>query len=563
MKQKEGRRNERKPVCRFGPDGREAKMADYRRYARIRYFCRCLGGGGLRTAYRGAGFDDPTSESSYADELLAGPLGRHVSDVVVLYESESAAVDDPAFADPVQQALSKLPRDGVVRLDSYWSTRDESFVSGDRHATYASIQLKSNDDRVRVEEYKAIKEHLNVAGLTVRFGGLTPMTEQVNAQIGRDIARAEMLSMPLLVLLLVFIFRSAVAAALPLILGIVVAVGSLAALRAVTYFTEISTFVINVVTILGLGLAIDYALFMVNRFREELAAGIPVDEAVERTMATAGRTVAFSGLTVGVSLACLLVFPSRSLVSMGFGGVLTVLFAVVGSMTVLPVMLRFAGERVNSLRVPLPGFGGGKSGAGVQSETRGRWYRAAHAMMRRPMLSTAGIVLLLVALGLPFLGVNWARPGDWVLPVGADARAVTNIMGQKFKSDPAKIVTGVIEAPGAADSAEYQAALQSYMKRLSAVEGVTGAKVTGTNGQLARLTLNYKFDPMSREAVHMVQELRAQEPPAGSKAYFTGMLASRVDIVDMVISRCPGWRCSSLSFPLSLCSLRSAPSSCR
>ncbi|WP_253767442.1 MMPL family transporter [Goodfellowiella coeruleoviolacea] len=495
------------------------------------------GAGAFGAFTGGAGFDDPGAESTHADHLVDGPLGRHVTDAVVLYESDTSTVDDPAFADAVQQAVAKVPGDGIARIESYWSTGDAAFISTDRHATYVGIQFTSGDDYERVEALNEIKDELTAPGLTVRFGGLTAMTQQVNAQVSQDILLAEVISLPILVLLLIVIFRSAVAAALPLVVGIVVAVGSLAVLRVVGYFTDLSTFSVQVVTILGLGLAIDYALFMVNRFREELGRGLTVDAAIQRTMATAGRTVAFSGLTVAVSLACLIVFPSRFLLSMGYAGVATVLFAVISSLVLLPALLRFAGRRVNSLRIPLPRLP--RTALVAADETKGRWYRTAHAVMRRPVASTVGIVVVLVALGVPFLGVNWARPGDWVLPVEADARVVTNIMSTDFVADPAKKVTVVVEMPGPADTAQAQTRLAEYAQRLDAVAGVNGAEVTGTYQNQARLTLGYAMDPQSREARTMVEDLRAQAPPPDSRASVTGMPASRVDIVNMVTERLP------------------------
>ncbi len=482
----------------------------------------------------GAGFDDPYSESTKADELLAGPLGRYVADVVVLYEHPSLSIDDPSFAGPIQRALASVPAEAVMRLQSYWSTGDEAFISKDRHAAYVTFQLPSNDEQVRVQQFKTIKDLFKADGLDVKFGGLTPMTEQVNAQTGRDIALAESLSIPLLLLLLVIIFRSAVAAALPLVIGIATAVGSFAVLRSLTAFVDVSTFSINVITMLGLGLAIDYALFCVSRFREELALGHSVDESIERTMATAGRTVAFSGLTVAVSLACLIVFPSRFLSSMGYSGMAAVLFSVLGTLLLLPALLRFAGYRINSLRLPWPRLR--KSGTVTPA---GRWYRVAHAVMRRPFLGTLAIVCLLLALGSPFLGVNWARPGDWVLPVGADARTVTEKLETNFRKDPAKIMSVVVAMPQSPDSPDAKSALQDYARRLDAVRGVDSAAVTGAQGKLVRLTLGYSMNPQSREAMGMVEELRAQTPPPGAEAYFTGMPASRVDIVNMIGSRLP------------------------
>ncbi|GIH59301.1 membrane protein [Microbispora siamensis] len=468
----------------------------------------------------GAGFDDPGSPSSHADRLLAGPLGRHTADVVVLYESDRLTVDDPAFAGPVRRALDALPRQDVVRLESYWSTGSPGFVSEDRHATYVTVQFRSPDDQERVRALRGIRDRFDVEGLTVRFGGITAMTDQVNSMIGRDIGLAEAISVPILLILLAVVFRSLLAAALPLAVGVVAALGTMAVLRLVTLVADVSTFAIQVVTVLGLGLAIDYALLAVTRFREELGRGASVETAVERTTATAGRTIAFSGAVVALSFAGLAVFPSRFLLSMAYAGAATVVLAVLTSLTVLPALLAVMGRRAGRARPAASGE---------------RWHRLAHAVMRRPLASALAAVAVLLALGLPFLGVNWARPGDWVLPAGADARAVTRELAERFTADPAKVVTAVVESPRALD----RAALDGYAARLDAVPGVEGASVTGTSGPLARITLGYAMDPMSREAVRMVEDLRAVPPPAGAVTSFTGMPASRVDIVDMVVSRLP------------------------
>jgi RND superfamily putative drug exporter len=480
------------------------------------------GAGVLGALGGGAGFDDPGSESVYADNLLAGPLGRYANDLVVLYESDTMTVDDPKFAEPVQRAIASVPRDDVVRLESFWSTRSESFVAKDRHATYVTVQLKSSVDQERVLMLRAIQDSFKADGLTVRFGGITSMTDQVNRQTMRDLLFAEALSIPILLILLVIIFRSLLAAALPLLIGIIAALGSLAVLRVVTFFADISTFAIQVVTILGLGLAIDYALLMVTRFREEVGRGQSVDEAVQRTVAVAGRTIMFSGIVVAISLAGLTLFPSRFLLSMGFAGAGVTLLAVLASLTVLPAMLRLGGHRLSRRASALPA-----------PPELGRWYRLAHAVMRRPLVSTLGIVTLLVVLGLPFLNVNWARPADWVLPASADARVVTQQMAARFDADPGKLMTVVVE------SAPDRAALDDYAGRLDAVTGINSASVTGVQSGQARVTLNYSLDPMSREASRMVQELRAVAPPSGAKSSVTGMPASRVDIVNMVISRMP------------------------
>ncbi|WP_211767465.1 MMPL family transporter [Kutzneria sp. CA-103260] len=490
-------------------------------------------GAGAFSGFSGsAGFDDPGSQSSQADALLAGPLGTGGTDVVVLYQNPNQTVDDPQFAAPVQKALASVPRAGVARLDSYWTTHDPAYVSADKHSTYVEVQFRTTDDPTRITALRQIKSSFAAPGFQVRFGGYTAMIDQINAQTSRDIGLAEGVSLPILFLLLILMFRSLVAASLPLAVGITAAVGSLAVLRGVMYFVDLYTFAINVVTILGLGLAIDYALLMVNRFREELAAGRTVEAAVRRTVSTAGRTVVFSGLAVAISFIGLALFPSRFLESMGYAGVATVLFAVISSLTVLPALLRVVGTRVNSLRIPLPRR---RSAAALTDERQGRWYKIAQAVMRRPLVSTVGIVVVLVLLGTPFLGVNWARPGDWVLPVNSDARAVTQVLGSQFTVDPSKTVTGVVTFSGAADTS--QAA--DFAQRLGAVDGVTSAKVTGSNGNLARVTLGYRMDPMSPQAETMVRDIRSVSPPAGTQALFTGMPASRVDIQQMIVSRLP------------------------
>jgi uncharacterized membrane protein YdfJ with MMPL/SSD domain len=484
-----------------------------------------------------------------ADRTLAGPLGRQSADVVVLYSSQTRTVDDPAFADPVREALDGVPREDIARLETYWSVKESvkeedrararGFVSRDRHATYATVQFTADGDQDQVAALKEIKDRFAVpaaSGVTVRFGGTAAMTEQVNARTGADIGRAEMLSLPILVVLLLVVFGSVVAASLPLAVGVLVALGSLVVLRTVSLFADLSSSVINVITILGLGLAIDYALFMVGRFREELAAGAEADEAVERTTATAGRTVAFSGLAVAISFTGLTLFPSRFLSSMGYAAVAVVVFAVIGSLTLLPALLRFAGHRIDAGRLPFPRRLRRTARTHAPGgEERGRWYRLAHTVMRRPLLTTALLALSLLGLAGPAVGVNWARPAEWVLPAGADARQVTRQLADRFDHDPTKVVTAVVDLHGSAAGRSGQ--LADYAERLGAVEGVRDAAVTATRGELARITLHYTPDPMSRKARAMVEELRAQTPAPGAEARFTGMPVSRVDIVDMIGER--------------------------
>lgn len=482
----------------------------------------------------GAGFDDPASESVQADKVLDGPLGRESNDLIVLYEAKNKNATVDSFGAAVRATLDDVPRAGIARLDSFWHPGTQSpgaYVSKDNRQTYATVQFTSDDDQKQVEALEKIKNDFAADGVTVRYGGVAAMTDQVNTLTGSDIARAEMLSVPILLILLVLIFRSAIAALLPLAVGSFVALGSFVVLRVLTMFTEISSTVINVITILGLGLAIDYALFLVNRFREELHAGAGVDTAVERATATAGRTVAFSGIAVAISFAGLAFFPSRFLSSMGYAAVAVVAFAVVGSLTLLPALLRYTGHGIDKWRIPL----GGRNRA-PKPEKEGRWYRTAHAVMRKPLISSLAIVAVLVGLGAPLLGVNWARPGEWVLPSDADAKVVSKTLASDFGTNPAQIMTSVVQgATGPVDRAEAAA----YAAELAKVDGVASATATAFEGNDARITLRYTPDAMSDAAQSMVHDLRATAPPAGADTLLTGMPASRVDIVGMIGERLP------------------------
>jgi uncharacterized membrane protein YdfJ with MMPL/SSD domain len=300
------------------------------------------------------GFNDPASESSRAVERAEAALGRTGNDVVVLYTGRDTTVDDPAFRRAVTGTLEALPDDVVTGTVSYWSTNSPALVSQDRHATYAVLTLAGGDETERGESLERIKDDLAAPGLRTQVGGITVVNRDIRDRVAADIAFAETISIPVLLVLLVLVFGSVAAASLPLAIGGLAILGAFTALRGMSYLTDVSVFSINVVTILGLGLAIDYGLFMVGRFREELARGLGVEDAVARTMATAGRTVAISGVTVAVSLAGLLIFPMTFLRSMGLGGLSAVVVAMVAALTVLPALLGILGPRVEALPVRRP-----------------------------------------------------------------------------------------------------------------------------------------------------------------------------------------------------------------
>jgi uncharacterized membrane protein YdfJ with MMPL/SSD domain len=482
------------------------------------------GTGVFRSLQSSGGFAPPASQSQREDSLAARAFGRDAGDVVLLYTSATQTVHSPAYKAAVTSSLAKLPRSRVTSVETYWSTGSPAFVSANGRVSYAVLELAGGSDTARVDNFDAIKADFSARGLTVRAGGQVPTEAAINKEVTSDIGRAEAISLPVLLVLLVIIFGSLAAASLPLAIGGIGIIGSFTALRLLTLATPVSIYSVNITTILGLGLAIDYGLFMVGRFREELRRQPTVEDAVARTVATAGRTVAVSGVTVAVALASLLLFPEVFLRSMGYGGVATVLVDMLAALTVLPALLAVLGPKVNALRVR-------KSVRSPATENAGGgWYRLARTVMRRPALFAATIVVILLALGSPFLKVTWGGTDARALPAAAAPRVVTQTLARDFPGN----VTAPIEAlvtfrgpVGASPAREAQ--LSAYTTDLSRVDGVAGAQVTGVHGDVARVDLRYRPDPLSASARQIVQRVRAVHPPAGASVDVGGQTAQLVD----------------------------------
>ncbi|WP_066375972.1 MMPL family transporter [Herbidospora mongoliensis] len=454
------------------------------------------------------GFNDPASESSRAVERAEAALGRTGNDVVVLYTGRDMTVDDPAFRQAVTGTLEALPADVVTGTASFWSTDSPALVSQDRHATYAVLTLAGDDETERGESLEKIKDDLAAPGLQTQVGGITVVNRDIRDRVAADIAFAETISIPVLLVLLVLVFGSVAAASLSLAIGGLAILGAFTALRGMSYLTDVSVFSINVVTILGLGLAIDYGLFMVGRFREELARGLGVEDAVARTMATAGRTVAISGVTVAVSLAGLLIFPMTFLRSMGLGGLSAVVVAMVAALTVLPALLGILGPRVEALSVRRQ----------KPPQDHGFWYRLAHSIMRRPIVYTVGVLAILLLAGAPFLRVEFGGIDPRVLPAGTESRVVSEAVDRDFVQNSQLPIEAIVTFSDQAD-------LERYVTAVRDVEGVTGAEITGVSGDVARLTTFYLDDPISAEARSLVDRIRAVPAPPGGEVLVSGLTA--------------------------------------
>jgi RND superfamily putative drug exporter len=467
----------------------------------------------------GGGFTYAASESSRAAEVERDTLGRNDADVVVVFRSDRWSIDDPQFEQAAVKTLAALPSERIEGVVDYWRAQLPELASTDRRAALATIQIAGEGENDRLTNYLVIKDQLASPDLSVAVGGPLAMFDDVNVQSKADLTKAEALALPVIFVLMVFIFRSLLAALLPVLIGLMAIVGSLAALRLLTLATEVSIFAVNVVTLLGLGLAIDYSLFMVSRYREELAQGHEVPEALRRTMLTAGRTIAVSAVTVALALASLLVLPQVFLRSIGFGGIAAVVLAAVFSLTVMAAMLAVLGNRLR-----------GKQSA--QPSPRGLWARVARAVMRRPVLVGAAVIAVLVVMGLPFLRISYGWLDTRVLPESASSRQVQHQLEEQFPASVTRPIEAIVTEPGS------RQALATYVGAIEKLDGVDGVAVTGMSDDAARVTVSFSAEPISPEGRELVEAVRAVGSPGG-EVLVGGDAAGFADLMDMLEQRLP------------------------
>ena len=372
------------------------------------------------------GADDPGTESVVADKRLEAAGFRETGVVVLVEGVDIRSAEGRARIAAIARRL-QLDAE-VASVSSALDSGSPDFVSHDGDATYLAVSLRPTDDHARQDTAERIAESLaDTPGVTV--GGPALAQRQVNAQVEQDLRTAELYAFPLLFLLSLLFFRSLVAALLPLLVGALAIVGTFFMLRVASELASVSIFALNVAIGLGLGLAIDYSLFIVSRYREEIARTGPGPEAMRRTLATAGRTVLFSSLTVAGALASLLVFPQRFLYSMGIAGFFVALIAAAIALTVLPALLTLLGPRVNSLT---PGFLARRAERDASPAQEGFWYRLTQLVARIPGRIAVATATLLVALGIPFLGIEFTSVDAQVLPQSTSARQVDDALRVDF-----------------------------------------------------------------------------------------------------------------------------------
>ncbi len=482
-----------------------------------------LWGSGVFGALDTGGLESPHAESYRANELLEGHFGHRPAqaDAVAIYSDPTGklSVDDPAFENAVTAALSSLPQTEVASWTSYWSpglTAEQraGYVSKDGHATLATIILRGADNQERLESYGEIEQQVRAQGLETHIAGGSTSVFHLQRLATENLATANMISLPILLILLLVIFRGVVAAAIPLALGIVAILGSLVMLRALTYVTDISIFAMEISTLLGLGLAIDYGLFMVSRFREELArrAG-DVRQSLVATMNTAGHTVAFSGLTVVVGLCGLLFFPQPISQSFGFGGIAVVLFDLVAALVVLPAVLAVLGPRINALRLPWPR----RRSRAVTREDRA-WKWLATSVTRRPLPWLTGGLLALLVAAAPLLSLQQGITNHRYLPADNEGQVVPTRLAKDFPKDGPAGARMDIAIAGPVE----RSALDDYLRSVADLDGAGTAGVHLADAELTWATVTFQGEADDSQNLELVRDIRALEPPPGATEILVG-----------------------------------------
>jgi RND superfamily putative drug exporter len=429
-------------------------------------------GGGVAERLSSGGFEDPDAESTSASDLLADEFDTGTPNIILLVTARDGDVDDPAVAAAGKELAAELADERygdtqVSEVLSYWDLpagNPLASTEGDRAMVLGRFP-DSGDQMIKVSD-RVIEEYTQAnpdSPVTVQVGGFGPVFAQINATIENDLVRAEMIALPITLLLLLFIFRGVVAAVVPLVIGALAVVGTFLVLFLINEVTEVSVFALNLTTAMGLGLAIDYSLFIVSRYREELAHH-ETEEAIRRTVLTAGRTVLFSALTVAASLSALLVFDIAFLKSFAYAGLAVSALAGLYAVVVLPAMLAALGPKIDALPVR-------RRTTAVPAEGTGVWHRVAVTVMRRPAPIAIAIVALLLLLGAPTVGMKLGFPDDRVLPPGKSARDTQDVLREEFSAAEAGAAAVVITDAGT--PAERADRVDEYAAALAVVDGVT------------------------------------------------------------------------------------------
>ena len=483
-----------------------------------------------------SGFDDPTSQSAAASNLANETFGRDTEgDVVVLYTApEGSDIDDPSFDAAITQNLDSLVADhpdSIAKINgSYFGTREAprlaALGTADKQHAIASIAIVGSNDTELTENFQAVRNAFYIDGVDVQVAGQQAVAASLQSTMTDDIHRMEVLAIPAVAVLLFFVFGGVVAAALPLIVGALTVIGANGIVKLFTHVTEVNTFVAPVVSLVGLGLAIDYGLFVVSRFREELGDGRSTPDAIRRTVMTAGRTVAFSATIIVACLGGLLLFPHGFLRSVALGSIATVALAALNAITILPAILSILGPRVDAL-----GLAFMRKTKSSEEIENGRWGKLTHWVMRNPIKVVVTIVLGLLALTLPIGNLAFGGINETYLPPDNPTRVAQEQFDELFpgqRTEPIKLV--IQNAQGAALGAITTQANNApgLIEQFTPV----GASKNGIIVFKAGLTDRNDSAPA-------IEFLRSIDTPDGTTLQVTGTPAIERDSIDAMVDRLP------------------------
>jgi len=508
------------------------------------------------------------TESGRVDDLLDEEVAKTPPSFMLIFGNEGEKATDPAFRDGVERALKPLEDDDRVtnvRTAYENGTVDGAMISEDEHHSLVVVEMEEGSFTERQDAYVDLRREVRPGPFEVVAAGEMPLNEDFERVTERDLKRAETVSLPLALLMLLFVFGSVVAAGLPIGVGILAVTGGFVGTLLLARLMDVSIYATNIVTMIGLGVAIDYSLFIVSRFREEVGRH-PVPEALARTMATAGRAILFSGLTVAIGFMGFLFFDVADLNSIGFAGSIVVAFSVLYGLTFLPALLAILGPRVNFLRLPF-----------VHPERtatgRGLWHRLATAVMAHPWRTLLPAVTLLLVLGSPFLNIRLGLSGADTLSRDSESRQGEELLGRQFPDTSAypmvvvldypqgspltrkhvgeaydlsrwledrpgvKDVEGIVNLAPSFSRDQYQEILSGPREDLppqirNALKRTTGDHVTVLT---AYTSVGYNSD----EAYDLVREVRERHPDVGGDVLVGGWAAFDLDLTDSVYEAAP------------------------
>ena len=504
-----------------------------------------------------SGFQDPTSESSRTTQMLTDKFGRGDVPLVIVVTAPDR-YDSPKARAVAVEVIDQLKRSGhVATINSAWTAPPpaaSALVSSDKKSGLIVTGIVGPESKQQAYTKELTDEIVGERdGIVVRAGGAAMVNLQVTEQSKRDLVLLEAIVVPLSFLVLIWVFGGMFAAALPVGVGVMAILGSLAVLRTVTFFTEVSIFALNLTTAMGLALAIDYTLLMISRYREELAAGADREKAVVTTMVTAGRTVVFSAIIVALSMAVMVIFPMNFLRSFAYAGVATVAFAAISAIVITPAAIMMLGDRLDSLdvRVAIRRMLGRSAPVTLPIEQQ-FWYRSTKFVMRRAVPIGVAVVVLLCVLGAPFLGVRPGFPDDRVLPKSASAHQVGDLLRSDFAIDSdSEVPIVIIDSVGLDRAAvDRYAADLSRIPEVNSVSAPSGTFVAGSltgppltaTGEASGstlLTVGSALPLFSEASETQLSRMHSVPTPDGRVVEFGGLAQTNRDSVDAIVSRLP------------------------